>query len=80
MYNKYYVTDVQHMFTFFFCQIQATSATYTTAHGNAESLTHWVRPGIEPESFWILVGFISTEVRLELLVTIFKSYTPFIVL
>ena len=27
--------------------IQAMSATYTTAHGNARSLTHWVRPGIE---------------------------------
>ena len=29
-------------------QIWATSATYTTAHSNAKSLTHWVRPGIEP--------------------------------
>ena len=34
------------------------SATYTTAQGNTRSLTHWVRPGIEPAS--ILVGFIST--------------------
>jgi len=30
--------------------------TYTTAHGNAGSLTHWVRPGFEPESSWILVA------------------------
>ena len=30
-------------------QIQATFATYTTAHSNNESLTHWARPGIEPE-------------------------------
>ena len=29
-------------------QIQAPSATYTTAHGNTRSLTHKVRPGIEP--------------------------------
>ena len=30
--------------------------TYTTAHRNTKSLTHWVRPGIEPASPWILVG------------------------
>ena len=30
---------------------------YTTAHGNARSFTHWARPGIEPASSWILVGF-----------------------
>ena len=30
-------------------------------HGNAGSLTHWARPGIEPSSWWILVGFITTE-------------------
>ena len=30
-------------------------ASYSTAHGNARSLTHWVRPGIEPASSWILV-------------------------
>ena len=28
----------------------STSATYTTAHGNARSLTHQVGPGIEPEA------------------------------
>ena len=27
------------------CKIQAASATYTTAHGNAGSLTHWARSG-----------------------------------
>lgn len=26
---------------------------------NAGSLTHWVRPGSEPASFWILVGFVT---------------------
>ena len=32
---------------------------YTTAQGNARSLTHPARPGIEPTSLWILVGFIN---------------------
>ena len=41
------------------CQIGAESATYTTAHGNTEWLTHWARPGIKPASSWILVGFVS---------------------
>ena len=31
------------------------------AHGNAGSLTHWERPGIESASLWIPVGFITTE-------------------
>ena len=38
-------------------KVQATSATYTIAHDNAGSLTHRARPGIEPTSSWILVGF-----------------------
>ena len=37
--------------------IPATSVTYTTAHSNARSLTHWERPGIKPTSSWMLVGF-----------------------
>ena len=37
------------------------SANYTTAHGNAGSLTHRERPGTEPASLWILVGFITAE-------------------
>ena len=41
-------------------QIGAVAATYnTTAHGNAESLTHWARPGIKPQSSWILVRFFN---------------------
>ena len=40
-------------------QIQATSATFTTAHGNAGSLTRWGRPGIEPASSCFLVGFVN---------------------
>ena len=40
-------------------QIQATSATYSTACSNMGSLTHWARPGIEPSSLWMLVGFLT---------------------
>ena len=33
---------------------------YSTTHINAGSLTHWVRPGIEPTSTWILVRFVDS--------------------
>ena len=39
--------------------IWAISVTYTTAPGNAKSSTHWVRPGIEPASSWVLVRFVN---------------------
>ena len=39
--------------------IPATSATYTTAHSNSRSLTHWARLGIKPATSWFLVGFVS---------------------
>ena len=45
--------------------IQVKSTTYTTAHGNTRSLTHWARPGIKPATSWILVGFVSPEPRQE---------------
>ena len=48
------------------CQIRATPATYTTAHSNAGSLTHWPRPGIEPVSSWILLGFVTAEPQWDL--------------
>ena len=48
-------------------RIRAVSATYTTTHGNSRSLTHWVRLGIEPSSSWILVRFVTTEPRWELI-------------
>ena len=32
---------------------------YTTAHSSARSLTHWVRPRIEPTSSWILVRSVN---------------------
>ena len=38
--------------------MQDWSVTYTIAHGNAGSLTHWKRPGIEPASSWILVRLV----------------------
>ena len=42
-------------------QIGATAASlYHSSQQQAGSLTHWVRPGIEPASSWILVGFVST--------------------
>ena len=56
------------------CGIWATFVTYTTAHGNAGSLTHWARPGIEPISTWMLVKFISTEPRQELLISLFDRF------
>jgi len=40
---------------------RATSVTYTTAHGNAGSLSHWVRPGIKPASSCMLFRFVSAE-------------------
>ena len=40
-------------------KIQAASATHTTAHGNAGSLTRWARPGIRPTSSQTLVRFIN---------------------
>ena len=55
-------------------QIWASSVTYTTAHGNARSLTHWERPGIEPATSWFLVGFVSIEPRRELRTCIFFKH------
>jgi len=52
------------------------SATYTTAHSNAGPLTHWARPGIEPVSSWILVGFLThcATTRTPLFWVLFVSY------
>ena len=47
-------------------RVLATSMTYTTAHGNARSLTHDGRPGIKPASSWILVSFFTPEPWWEL--------------
>ena len=48
-------------------QILATSSTYTIAHSNAGSLTHWVQSGIKPATSWFLVGFVSAAPWQELL-------------
>ena len=39
---------------------------HSSQHAN-RILTHWVKPGIEPESSWILFGFITAEPWQELL-------------
>ena len=57
-------------------QIQAVSAIYTTARSNAESLTHRVRPGIEPASSKLLVRFISAEPWREFLEQTLDIQTP----
>ena len=54
------------------CQIWASSATHTIAHhslvcNNNRSLTHWARPGMEPETSRFPVRFISTVPWWELL-------------
>ena len=46
--------------------LQDSSATYTTAHGNAACLPHRARPGIQPASSRILVGFVSAVPPQEL--------------
>ena len=48
------------------CKAGSKPSPWPTAHGNARSLTHWEGPGIEPESSWILVGFVSAEPQGEL--------------
>ena len=50
------------------------STTYTKAHSNARSQTHWARPGIEPMSSWILVGFIPAESQWELPLIYFELF------
>ena len=50
------------------------SVTYTAAHSNAGSLTHWGRPGIELASSWILVGLFTTEPQRELPGTFLKTW------
>ena len=42
-------------------RIRDTSATYTSAHSNAGSFTHGVRPGIEPATSWRLVRHLTIE-------------------
>ena len=46
--------------------IGAIAASLHHSHSNSRSLTHRERPGIEPQTSWILVGFITTELQQEL--------------
>ena len=48
------------------CRIRAVSATHTAAHDIAGSVIYGARPGIEPVSSWISVGFVNAEVQGEL--------------
>ena len=49
----------------------AVSAIYTTAQGNASSLTCWGRPGIEPIYSWIVVGFLTCWAKMATLLFCF---------
>ena len=60
-------------------QVPSCVCTYTTAHINTGSLTHWLRPGIEPTSARILVGLISAEPQWELLSSLFWRTYCFVV-
>ena len=40
-------------------QIGAAAACLHHSHGNARSVTHWARPGIEPASLWMLARFLT---------------------
>ena len=58
---------VYHFFisSFFFLfratpqHVEVPAAGLHHSHSNAGSLTHWVRPGIEPASSWVVVGIIN---------------------
>ena len=55
------------------CQIWAMSGTYTTAHGNARSLTHWARPETEPVSSRRVVRFLTHWARTGTLINNFQQ-------
>ena len=57
----------------------AVSANYTAAHHNTGSLTHWLKPGIEPTSSWILVKLfliMATPIFMQFyrLISIYNQY------
>ena len=56
--------------------IQAESVTYTTAHGNDGSPTHWARLGIDPATSWFLVRFVCTTSWWELQDSLFEEPSP----
>ena len=54
--------------------IWATSAIYTTAHGNAGSPAHWGRPGIEPTTSDSLTTEPRQELQFLVLVNLLSSF------
>ena len=47
-------------------RIWAVAVGLCHSHSKAGSLTHWARPGIEPESSWTPIGFVTAEPQQEL--------------
>ena len=47
-------------------QIKAAAVSLHSSHSSARFLTDRVSPGIELESLWILVAFVTPEARREL--------------
>ena len=47
-------------------QVELQPPAYATVTATARSLTYWARRGIEPESWWIPVRFVTNEPRWEL--------------
>ena len=56
--------------------IRATAAGLHQSHSNARSLTHGVRPGVEPKTSWFLVWFVSAAPRQELLCWVLNQLGP----
>ena len=51
--------------------VWAMSVTCATAHSNGRSLTPWARPGIEPTSSWMPVGFVNGWAMTRIPVSVF---------
>ena len=58
-------------------QLGIQAETYTAAHSNSRSLAHWAKPGREPTSSQILVGFLITEPQWELRLLIIEMSLHF---
>ena len=54
--------------------IRTVAAGLHCSHSHVESLIHRARPGIQPTSSWILVGFVTAEPQCELQFPIFLFY------
>ena len=58
-------------------RIRDTAAGLHHSQSNTGSLIYRVRPGTEPASSWVLVRFVTTEPRWELLFFLFASSMTF---